>query len=88
MKTLIKGTVHLHSNFSDDGALPIEEFANHYKSKDYNFICLTDHIPDNSWQFINQKKMDKIVAECQLAGSSHFIIRQFGQKRTSKSSCA
>jgi len=59
-----KGIIHIHSKYSSDASLSIEELKNIFYNKGYNFIAVTDHLPKKDKREFSQKKYDLLVKEC------------------------
>ena len=61
-----RGNMHMHSYWSDGAAFP-EEAIDYYRSRGYQFICLSDHnllqVNDKNWQEVGGKKVTAAAAE-------------------------
>ena len=65
----IRGVLHVHSKYSFDGKLPLEELAILCRSRGYKFIALTEHAED-----YGKEKMASLVAECRRLSGLDVII--------------
>lgn len=43
---LIRGALHVHSSFSHDGCMTIEEISAFFRRRGYHFVCITEHSED------------------------------------------
>jgi len=61
-----RGNLHMHSYWSDGQAFP-EEAIDYYRSRGYQFLCLSDHgalqLSEKNWQEIGGKKIKQEAAE-------------------------
>ncbi|MDY2587082.1 PHP domain-containing protein [Winogradskyella aquimaris] len=77
---MVKGILHVHSDFSYDGINSIEEIANWAKSEKIDFVILTEH--DNDF---NDEKFDSYLEECRKNSNNIIIVPgieySFGKKR-------
>ncbi|MCJ7443533.1 MAG: PHP domain-containing protein [Methanotrichaceae archaeon] len=66
---LIKGVIHVHSQYSYDGTLPLKTIKNYFKERGFNFIIFTEH--ENK---MGDDWIDLFVSECKSASEEDFII--------------
>ena len=61
-----RGNIHMHSYWSDGVAFP-EEAIDYYRSRGYQFLCLSDHyelqVNEKNWQEVGGKKVKAEAAE-------------------------
>lgn len=69
VKMQIKGTCHVHSKYSHDGEISLNELKESLKKQGFQFLLLTEHIHD----FLPEK-IEEILKECQLLSDEQFII--------------
>lgn len=65
----IRGMVHVHSTYSYDGTLSVEELAGFFRERGLNFIALTDHADT-----MDQEKTTRFVEECDRLSDPLFQI--------------
>lgn len=68
MKNL-KGIIHVHSNFSYDGLVSLEEIAIFGKKRGYTFIAMSEHSDT-----LNGERIAEYVKECQKYSSPDCLI--------------
>ena len=66
---MLKGLIHIHTNFSYDGKNTVREWAAFLRAKGYNFVCLTEHDDD-----FDDAKMTELVEECRKVSTPSFHI--------------
>lgn len=66
---LIRGALHVHSDLSHDGQLPIRELAGWYGAYGYQFIALGEHAQD-----MDQAKVRALEERCQENSSPSFCL--------------
>lgn len=64
-----RGVVHVHSAFSADGSLSIDEIARRCVDRGLSFVALTDHAED-----VDQAAMRRLVAACQKRSRDGFVL--------------
>lgn len=64
---IVRGILHVHSDFSYDGRNSIPEWAAFLRAKGYNFVCLTEHDDD-----FDDAKMAGLVEECRKVSTPSF----------------
>jgi hypothetical protein len=67
-KSTLKGAFHVHSKYSKDGELSLEELAQKAKSLGYDFLVLTDHIED-----MDELMMNELIAECRRVTEAYAL---------------
>jgi len=66
---LLKGIVHVHSTYSHDGKLTIEEIANICRKHEYDFAIITEHT-----ESMNERKVKELVKECKQNSDEKLIL--------------
>jgi hypothetical protein len=66
---LIKGAIHIHSNYSYDGEKSLEDIKHLIKRKGISFICCTEHA-----ETLDDSIFDSFVLECLSLSDENFII--------------
>ncbi|MFC1493554.1 PHP domain-containing protein [candidate division KSB1 bacterium] len=69
-----RGACHIHSTFSSDGILSIGSIAQYYRSKNYHFVCLTDHSPKEDGETFTEEEMSELIRQCEQSSTDDFII--------------
>jgi len=64
-----RGVVHVHSAFSADGLLSIDEIAHRCIERGLSFAALTDHAED-----VDQAAMHRLVAACESRSRDGFVL--------------
>ena len=64
-----KGSIHIHSNWSSDGALSLESLKKAYTSRGFHFVMLSDHLED-----FTSERYRKMVSACQVLSSENFLL--------------
>ncbi len=67
---IIKGISHVHSCYSYDGTLDLDELIDIFKKKDCNFILLTEHAEKG----MRDIKYERLKQECKKLSQSGFIL--------------
>jgi len=57
----LAGMIHIHSNFSHDCAVPLENVCSEAKKADLDFICVTDHHSLEAENHANTAQKDKAL---------------------------
>ena len=65
----LSGALHMHTDLSHDGSMPVEELASFLKSKKYDFICITEHSYD-----IDDAAMSVLADKSKSLSSPDFMI--------------
>jgi len=65
----LKGALHLHTDLSHDGTMPIDQLASFLKSKGYDFIAITEHSYD-----VDYEAMRGLADKAEALSSDDFII--------------
>jgi len=65
----LKGAVHLHTDLSHDGIMPIEKLATFLKSKGYDFLAITEHSHD-----VDYDAMQELADKAEELSSDDFTI--------------
>ncbi len=65
----MEGLAHLHSVYSYDGKLTLEELKEECKKRDLQFLLMTEHAED-----FDSKKMEALVAHCSFLSDEDFFI--------------
>jgi hypothetical protein len=55
----LKGAIHIHSNYSNDGKSSLEELAQKARELHYDFLAITDHFED-----LDDYKLNELLHEC------------------------
>ncbi len=63
------GLIHVHSEYSYDGTLSLEELVSLCKEGEDRFVILTEHADD-----FYDSKMDMLVDECKKLSTKDFIL--------------
>lgn len=66
---IVKGILHVHSNFSYDGRHSLKEIALFAKKHGYDFIGMSDHSDT-----YDQSKMSDLVKECRNLSTPEFLL--------------
>jgi len=75
MMKVWKGIFHIHSNFSYDGKLPIEQIVKLCKKNGINFLILTEHIYDrDKKEFMSDGKIESFIKECASFSEEDFHV--------------
>lgn len=64
---MLKGILHIHSNFSYDGENSVFEWASFLEYKKYSFVCFTEHDDD-----FDQHKMIRLIKACEEVSTPTF----------------
>ncbi len=67
---IIKGICHVHSRYSYDGTLDLDELMNIYAKKGFNFMLLTEHAEKG----MSETRYDQIKNECKRLSKNKFIL--------------
>lgn len=65
----LKGALHLHTDLSHDGVMPVEKLASFLKSKGYDFIAITEHSYD-----VDYEAMRALADKAEALSSDEFTI--------------
>lgn len=65
----MKGLFHVHSNYSSDGCLSLEDLRNESALRGFQFVVVTDHAED-----FEPGKLEKFVAHCREVSDESFWI--------------
>ena len=65
----IKGALHLHTDYSHDGRLGLEELRDLFLAQGLSFIILTEHAED-----FNQSKARRFLEECRRLSTNNFLL--------------
>jgi len=68
------GVCHIHSTVSSDAELTIAEIARFFKSRQYHFVCLTEHSPKPDGEYLNREDIQIIVDECRVLSDESFVM--------------
>jgi len=66
---LIKGALHIHTEFSHDGKLALASVAELYRSRGFQFICIAEHSQD-----MDEQKVEVLRQQAQSLSGPSFII--------------
>ena len=66
---LYKGVMHVHSTYSYDGKLTLDEIAGYATERGYDFIALSEHSED-----LNSEIMPEYIKDCQKASSERCLL--------------
>ncbi len=64
----LRGVIHVHSRISYDGKESIARLAEFFRSRGYDFMCVTEHSDG-----LNREDMRRIVEECAGATGGGFV---------------
>jgi len=64
----LRGVIHIHSRISYDGQETIARLAEFFRSRGYDFMCITEHSDG-----LKQEDMQRIIEECAQATREDFI---------------
>ena len=65
----IKGALHLHTDYSHDGRLPLKELRDLFLARGLSFVILTEHAED-----FDQAKARRFLAECHQLSTDNFLL--------------
>jgi hypothetical protein len=65
----LKGAPHIHTSFSYDGTMSLEEISSFFKKKKFDFVLITEHSEN-----VSNDVMPKLIDECKRFSSSKFLI--------------
>lgn len=65
----IKGLMHIHSSYSYDGKVALQQLVDLCRSQGYRFIALTEHAIS-----MNEAKMKMLVSECVTLSRNDLVI--------------
>jgi hypothetical protein len=65
----ILGAVHIHSDFSHDGKIPLDEIRNLFLKRGVRFVCLTEHIED-----LTASEYGDLVKNCASLSNDEFLF--------------
>lgn len=65
----LKGAFHIHTCFSYDGTMSLEEISSFFKEKKFDFVLITEHSEN-----VSNGVMKKLLDECKRFSSSEFLI--------------
>lgn len=66
---LVKGIIHVHSNYSYDGQHSLEEIARHGMARGYGFVGMSEHSDT-----LTEEKMAQHVKDCEKATASGCLL--------------
>jgi predicted metal-dependent phosphoesterase TrpH len=66
---LLKGIIHVHSNYSFDGQHSLEEIAAFGRKRGYQFIGMSEHSDT-----LNEEKMARYVKECEAVSTQGCLV--------------
>ncbi|MCP4727693.1 MAG: hypothetical protein GY863_21820 [bacterium] len=69
-----RGACHIHSTFSGDGILSVAGIAQYYRSKNYHFVCLTDHSPKEDGETFTEEEISELIRQCERSSTDDFVI--------------
>ncbi|MFH0774230.1 MAG: PHP domain-containing protein [bacterium] len=65
---MIRGLFHIHTSFSYDSSMSIEELKDFCERKGYRFVAITEHR-----EGMNPTRMNEFVEKCQMVSDSSFL---------------
>ena len=66
---ILKGILHVHSNYSYDGQHSLEEIARYGKERGYAFLGMSEHSDT-----LDEARMEKYIEECQRLSTQECLI--------------
>lgn len=66
---LVRGLLHVHTNFSHDGRWTPYEMASFLRGRGYQFVCVTEHSQD-----MDESKIEQLCEFCAAGSSSDFCL--------------
>src|SRR3990172_6112768 len=69
MSELVKGIIHVHSDFSRDGLCSIADLADFAREAGFQFVGLTDHAED-----LSPEDMESLRRECEKHSERSFVM--------------
>lgn len=66
---MVRGALHVHTDLSRDGLWPISEMAAFFRSKHYQFVCITEHSED-----IDDEKREFLRRSCAELSNREFCL--------------
>jgi predicted metal-dependent phosphoesterase TrpH len=66
---LIKGALHIHTEFSHDGKLSLASVADLYRGRGFQFVCITEHSQD-----MDERKVMALRQQAESLSGPSFII--------------
>jgi predicted metal-dependent phosphoesterase TrpH len=71
MEKKYRGLMHVHSSYSFDGTMRLEELASECRSRKLDYIALTEHADAKHF---SEEKMISFVKECERSSSEAFLM--------------
>lgn len=65
----IKGAIHIHTLASHDGELSLSQITDHYRSRGFQFICITEHSQD-----MTESKIRMLRQESESLSGENFCV--------------
>ena len=70
-----RGAFHLHSRYSYDGQIPLQEMAPMLKEKGYSFGLMSEHAYDRAKKrFLTREEFQKFIEDCRRYSSPDFLL--------------
>jgi len=65
----MKGIIHIHSEYSHDGKVSLENIKRHTIDAGYSFACITEHVED-----LRGDKLNRFIDECEKLSDDKFLF--------------